>query len=64
MKGRVVILAGGSGGLGTAVCEMIAARGGVPIIGCLRHRERAEGLAVRINEKYGVGARVVEGDVL
>ncbi|HYR86947.1 MAG TPA: SDR family oxidoreductase [Terriglobia bacterium] len=64
MKGKVIILAGGSGGLGTAVAQNIASRGGVPVIGCLSHRERADNLARTLLEKYGVRAPVVAGDIL
>jgi NAD(P)-dependent dehydrogenase (short-subunit alcohol dehydrogenase family) len=64
MKGRAVILAGGSGGLGCAVAELVAACGAIPIIGCLRNRERASALAGKLSEKYGVSARVVQGDIL
>jgi NAD(P)-dependent dehydrogenase (short-subunit alcohol dehydrogenase family) len=58
VKGKSVILAGGSGGLGTALAEAIVARGGIPVIGCLRNRERALELGARLN------APVVVGDVL
>ncbi len=58
MKGKVVILAGGSGGLGAAVAEMVAARGGIPVIGCLSDRERAEKLGQKLR------SRVVVGDIL
>ena len=54
MKGKVVILAGGSGGLGSAVAEMVAGRGGVPVIGCLKNRDRADDLARGLREKYGI----------
>jgi NAD(P)-dependent dehydrogenase (short-subunit alcohol dehydrogenase family) len=64
MKGKTIVLAGGSGGLGSALAETIASKGGIPIIGCLQHRERAEALSRRINEKYGVPAPVVEGNIL
>jgi 3-oxoacyl-[acyl-carrier protein] reductase len=64
MKGKTIILAGGSGGLGTAVAEMAAARGAIPVIGCLRNRDRADKLAARLMEKHGVPAAVVEGDIL
>jgi NAD(P)-dependent dehydrogenase (short-subunit alcohol dehydrogenase family) len=58
MKGKAVILAGGSGGLGGAVAEMVAERGGIPVIGCRSNRERGEALARRLN------APLVVGDVL
>jgi NAD(P)-dependent dehydrogenase (short-subunit alcohol dehydrogenase family) len=64
MKGKVVILAGGSGGLGAAVAEGVAARGGIPVIGCKSNRARGAALAGRIREQYGVEAPVVVGDIL
>ncbi len=58
MKGKSIILAGGSGGLGSTLAEIIAGQGGVPVIGCLSHRERAEKLGERLK------APVVAGDIL
>ena len=64
MKGKAIILAGGSGGLGRAVAEAIAKQGGVPVIGYLTNRVRADSLAKKIFENYGVRAPLVEGDIL
>ena len=58
MKGKAVILAGGSGGLGAAVAEMVTVRGGTPVIGCLSNRSRAEKLGQKLK------APVVVGDIL
>jgi NAD(P)-dependent dehydrogenase (short-subunit alcohol dehydrogenase family) len=64
MKGKSVILAGGSGGLGAAVAEALADRGAIPIIGCRSNRERADALAGSIFEKYQLAVPVVVGDIL
>jgi 3-oxoacyl-[acyl-carrier protein] reductase len=64
MKGKSIILAGGSGGLGASVAELLAERGAIPIIGCKRNRERADALAKTIFDKYQVIAPVVVGDIL
>src|SRR6185295_3265998 len=64
MKGNAVILAGGSGGLGAAAAESLAARGAIPVIGCRSNRERADALARNLFDKYGVTAPVVVGDIL
>jgi 3-oxoacyl-[acyl-carrier protein] reductase len=64
LKGKAVILAGGSGGLGAAVAEDLAVRGAIPIIGCKSNRDRAEGLARSVFDKYGVRPPVVVGDIL
>ena len=64
MKGKTIILAGGSGGLGSAIAESLAQRGAIPVIGCKSNSERATALARTILEKYGVTAPVVPGDIL
>jgi NAD(P)-dependent dehydrogenase (short-subunit alcohol dehydrogenase family) len=64
VKGKSFILAGGSGGLGAAVAHNIAARGGVPIIGCRSNRDRAQTLAGELLEQHGIHAPVVVGDIL
>jgi NAD(P)-dependent dehydrogenase (short-subunit alcohol dehydrogenase family) len=64
IKGKTVILAGGSGGLGAAVAESLAAKGAVPIIGYLRNRERAESLVSRLSSQYGIHVPVIPGDIL
>jgi 3-oxoacyl-[acyl-carrier protein] reductase len=64
MKGRAIILAGGSGGLGSVLAESLAERGAIPVIGCRSNRERADALARTILDKYGITAPVVVGDIL
>src|SRR5215831_15449417 len=64
MNGKTVILAGGSGGLGAALADDLAARGAIPVIGCKHNRERADALARLLQGKYSVVAPVVVGDIL
>lgn len=64
LNGRTVILPGGSGGIGAAVAEMVASRGGTPVIGCLRNVERADRLRNTLVERYGIDAPIVAGDLL
>src|SRR5262245_49746847 len=64
MNGKTVILAGGSGGLGAAVADDLAARGAIPVIGCKANRDRAEALARAVLDKYGIRPPVVVGDIL
>ena len=64
MKSKTVILAGGSGGLGSALALRLAARGAIPVIGCSRDSERGERLASDIRKQHGISAPVVVGDVL
>jgi NAD(P)-dependent dehydrogenase (short-subunit alcohol dehydrogenase family) len=46
------------------VARYVAARGGIPVIGCLEDADRAGKLAGELNQRYGVPAPVVRGDVL
>ena len=64
MEGKTVILAGGSGGLGSALANFVAARGARPIIGCFRDPDRARQLAREVESRHGVSTAVVAGDVL
>jgi 3-oxoacyl-[acyl-carrier protein] reductase len=64
MNGKTVILAGGSGGLGAAIANDLAARGAIPVIGCKSNRARAEALASSIFDKCGLRPPIVVGDVL
>jgi NAD(P)-dependent dehydrogenase (short-subunit alcohol dehydrogenase family) len=42
---ELFLVSGGSGGIGAAVCELLAARGFVPIVGYCRRRESAKNIA-------------------
>lgn len=64
MKGKSIILAGGSGGLGAALASGLAQRGAIPVIGCKTNRSRAEELARSLLDKYAVKAPVVVGDIM
>ena len=64
MRGKSIILAGGSGGLGSAVAESLAELGAIPVIGCRHNRERADALARKLLDKYAIQAPVVAGDIL
>lgn len=53
LRGREIVLAGGSGGLGSAVCELLAAEGARLVVSYRANRERAERL----------GAQIVQADL-
>jgi gluconate 5-dehydrogenase len=52
LDGRVVLVAGGAGGIGTAICEAVAAHGAT-VIATSRSSERAEAVAASIREAGG-----------
>lgn len=54
---KTIILAGGSGGLGSAVARFAAEKGFKPVIGYLRNRDRAEAIATELK------APSVAGDI-
>ena len=62
--GKSIILAGGSGGLGAAVAELVSSRGWTPVIGFHRNRERSAALAERLRQQFGMKVPRVGGDVL
>jgi NAD(P)-dependent dehydrogenase (short-subunit alcohol dehydrogenase family) len=59
---RTVILAGGSGGLGSTVARLAVARGYKPVIGYLRNRDRATALASEL-KVTAVGGDIAEASV-
>lgn len=59
LAGRVILLAGGTGGLGAALARMLAREGAALVLGYRANRERAEQLR---RELAASGAALVEGD--
>lgn len=63
LKDHVVIVAGGSGGLGSAATALLSRDGCRVVVGFRRNRARAEELQRRIRETFGTEIRIVEGDI-
>jgi NADP-dependent 3-hydroxy acid dehydrogenase YdfG len=61
MKNKIVLIVGGSGGIGQA-CARIFAKGGAKVVLAARNREKAEEVAQQINEAGG-DAYVIGVDV-
>lgn len=51
LEGRVILVPGGSGGLGAATVALLAYEGAQVVVGYRRRRERAEGLAETLNKR-------------
>jgi NAD(P)-dependent dehydrogenase (short-subunit alcohol dehydrogenase family) len=63
LKGKVCILTGGAGVLGTSMAEALSAVG-VSMVILDRNREASEALASRLTKQTGTGALGLEADVL
>jgi NAD(P)-dependent dehydrogenase (short-subunit alcohol dehydrogenase family) len=63
LEGRVVVVAGGTGGLGAATVTLLARQGARLIVGYRANRERAEALRKVVAERFGEALAFVEGDL-
>jgi NAD(P)-dependent dehydrogenase (short-subunit alcohol dehydrogenase family) len=63
LKDKVALVTGGSAGLGAAIVERLAQEGCNVAINYSNSRDRAEALAKKIIETFGVKAVVLQGDV-
>ena len=63
MKNKIVLIVGGSGGIGSA-CARVFAKGGAKVVLAARNQEKAEGVAKEINdsggEAYVIGVDVTD----
>jgi NAD(P)-dependent dehydrogenase (short-subunit alcohol dehydrogenase family) len=63
LAGRVIIVAGGTGGLGAAAVAMLAREGARLVVGYRANRSRAQELANAVAEQFQNKITLVEGDV-
>jgi len=64
LSGRVVIVAGGTGGLGAATTMLLAREGAKLVVGFRSNRARAEALRAAVAGQTGVTISLVEGDLV
>jgi 3-oxoacyl-[acyl-carrier protein] reductase len=63
LEGRVVLAAGGSGGLGSAAVALLARDGATVVAGYRQDRQRAESLKQAVEARYKATVHLVEGDI-
>ena len=63
LVGRTVLVAGGSGGLGAAICARLMRDGAGIVLGYASDRQRAESTAAALRERHGDEVRVAEADI-
>jgi NAD(P)-dependent dehydrogenase (short-subunit alcohol dehydrogenase family) len=63
LAGRVVLVAGGAGGLGAATTALLLQDGALPVVGYRPNRGRALALQQKLQDLYGGPVQIVEGDI-
>ena len=63
LRGRIVVVAGGTGGLGAATVTLLAREGARLVVGYRANRLRAEALRRELGKQFDATLRLVEGDV-
>jgi NAD(P)-dependent dehydrogenase (short-subunit alcohol dehydrogenase family) len=63
LAGRVVLVPGGTGGLGAAVTALLLVEGALPVVGYRANRGRALVLQQKLQDLYGGPVSLVEGDI-
>ena len=63
LAGKMVVVAGGTGGLGAATTVLLAREGAQLIVGYRKDRERATKLSKLIADKYDANVTLIEGDI-
>jgi NAD(P)-dependent dehydrogenase (short-subunit alcohol dehydrogenase family) len=63
LAGRVVLVAGGTGGLGSATAALLARDGATVVAGYRGNRSRAEALKQALEARYEAAIHLVEGDI-
>ncbi len=64
LAGRAILVAGGTGGLGSATVSLLAQEGASLVVGYRSHQERAEALQRFLTDRYGKNSvNLVQGDI-
>lgn len=63
LAGRVVLVAGGAGGLGAAISALLLQDGAIPVVGYRSNKGHALAFQQKLQDVYGGLVHLVEGDV-
>jgi len=63
MEGKVILVPGGTGGLGSCLVALLLSEGAVPVAGYRSNRTRAEFVKASLESKLGGTVHLVEGDL-
>src|SRR5436189_4997401 len=63
LAGRVILLAGGTGGLGAATAALLIHEGAYPILGYHTNRGRAELVQQRLQDTYSGPVGLIQSDL-
>ncbi|MGM9947365.1 SDR family NAD(P)-dependent oxidoreductase [Floccifex sp.] len=63
LKGKVVLVTGSSRGIGAGTCEVFAQEGCNVIINYVHSKQRAQELALRLENTYGIHAIAIQADM-
>jgi NAD(P)-dependent dehydrogenase (short-subunit alcohol dehydrogenase family) len=63
IAGRVVLVPGGAGGIGSAIVALLVRDGAIPVVGYRSNKGNALAFQQRIQDLYGGLVHLVEGDV-
>jgi 3-oxoacyl-[acyl-carrier protein] reductase len=64
LAGRLIVVAGGTGGLGAATVSLLAREGAKLIVGYRANRERAQALRRVVRDNFAQEITLVEGDII